>query len=167
VAVHVHACGFRRRLAVLTVALALVSSGAPAGEPRSATETRLEAAITGRVNAIRREHGRLPLRSNPALVDLARDHSRRMSRERFFAHEAPGGDTVADRLQAAGLGYRALGENIARSLNAPDPAAAAVEGWMASDGHRKNILREAFTETGVGVWRDGQTVHVTQIFRRP
>jgi uncharacterized protein YkwD len=38
---------------------------------------------------------------------------------------------------------------------------------MASDGHRKNILREAFTETGVGVWRDGQTVHVTQIFRRP
>jgi uncharacterized protein YkwD len=38
---------------------------------------------------------------------------------------------------------------------------------MASDGHRRNILREAFTETGVGVFRDGETVYVIQIFRQP
>jgi uncharacterized protein YkwD len=142
-------------VAVLVAALALASS------------SDLETEIASRINAIRNEHGLAPLRSNPALTDVARQHSRSMGREGFFAHEDPGGDSVADRLRAAGLGYRALGENLARSRNAPDPAAAAIRGWMASDGHRRNILREAFTETGVGVWRDGETVYVTQIFRRP
>jgi uncharacterized protein YkwD len=148
-------------VAVLVAALALASSsGATAQDP-------LETEIAHRINAIRKEHDLAPLRWNPALAELAREHSRTMGREGFFAHEDPGGDSVADRLRAAGLGYRALGENLARSRNAPDPAAAAARGWMASEGHRKNILREAFTETGVGVWRDGETVYVTQIFRQP
>jgi uncharacterized protein YkwD len=151
----------RRILGLLVVALALaVSSGAVA-------QARLETEIAGRVNAIRKEHGLAPLRSNPDLAALAREHSRGMGREGFFAHDSPTGGSVAERLRAAGLGYRALGENLARSRNALDPAASAVTGWMASDGHRENILEEAFTETGVGVWRDGATVYVTQIFRRP
>jgi uncharacterized protein YkwD len=159
--------GPRATLAVLALALGLVSAFAAAAPPRSATVAGLEAAIGDRINAIRAEHGLPPLRSNPALAAVAREHSRKMSRERFFAHEDPGGDSVADRLRAAGLGYRGLGENIARSRNAPDPAAAAVEGWMASEGHRANILRDTFTETGVGVWRDGEIYYVTQVFRRP
>jgi uncharacterized protein YkwD len=161
--------GVGRRLAlfVLAVVLALVCDVGAAVPPQSDSEARLETGITGRINAIREEHGLPALRSDPALASLARAHSRSMSRERFFAHEDPGGDTVADRLRAAGLGYRALGENIARSRNAPDPAVAAVDGWMASEGHRQNILRKAFTETGVGIWRDGETVYVTQIFRQP
>jgi uncharacterized protein YkwD len=144
----------------VALALALASTGA-------AVEARLETEIAGRVNAIRQEHGLARLRWSPDLAALAREHSRGMGREGFFAHESPAGGSVADRLRAAGLGYRALGENLARSRNAPDPAAAAVKGWMASDGHRENILEEAFTETGVGAWRDGETVYVTQIFRRP
>lgn len=154
-------------LSVLAVVLALVCGAGAAVPPQSESAASLETGITRRVNAIRAEHGLPPLRSNPALAAVARAHSQNMSRERFFAHEDPGGDTIADRLRAAGLDYHALGENIARSRNAPDPVGATVEGWMASPGHRKNILRRTFTETGVGIWRDGETVHVTQVFRRP
>jgi uncharacterized protein YkwD len=150
-----------RWLADLAVGLALaVASGV-------AAQARLETEIADRVNAVRKEHRLASLRWNPDLAALAREHSRAMGREGFFAHESPAGGSAAERLRAAGLGYRALGENLARSRNAPDPAASAVKGWMASDGHRENILEEAFTETGVGVWRDGATVYVTQIFRRP
>jgi uncharacterized protein YkwD len=148
-------------LVVLIVGLAVTASSGVAAK------AGLETGIAARINAIRQEHGRRPLRTSPALVELAREHSRSMAREGFFAHEDPAGGVVADRLRAAGLGYRVLGENLARSRNAPDPAAAAVRGWMASDGHRRNILREAFTETGVGIFRDGETVYVTQIFRQP
>jgi uncharacterized protein YkwD len=150
-----------RWLAGLAVTLAL------AAVTGVAAEARLETEIADRVNAVRKEHGLAALRWHPDLAALAREHSRDMGREGFFAHENPAGGSAAERLRAAGLGYRALGENLARSRNAPDPAETTVKGWMASDGHRENILDAAFTETGVGVWRDGETVCVTQLFRRP
>jgi uncharacterized protein YkwD len=159
--------GPRLALPVLAVVLVLVCAAGAAVPPQSDSEASREAEITRRINAVRAEHGLPPLRPNPALAAVARAHSLSMSREHFFAHEDPDGDTIADRLRAAGLDYHALGENIARIRNAPDPVRAAIEGWMASPGHRKNILRRTFTETGVGVWRDGETVYVTQVFRRP
>ncbi len=38
---------------------------------------------------------------------------------------------------------------------------------MQSPGHRKNILHPDFTQTGVGVCRDGSTYYFTQVFLRP
>ena len=38
---------------------------------------------------------------------------------------------------------------------------------MKSAGHRENILRPDFTDTGVGVCRDGTTYYFTQVFLRP
>ncbi|WP_373370355.1 CAP domain-containing protein [Alkalicoccobacillus plakortidis] len=49
---------------------------------------------------------------------------------------------------------RRLGENIA--LNYVD-GAAAVEGWLNSEGHRVNLLHEGFTELGVGVYEKSFT----------
>jgi uncharacterized protein YkwD len=44
-------------------------------------------------------------------------------------------------------GWSALGENIAGGYPTAD---AVVAGWMASPGHRANILSPRFTEMGVG-----------------
>jgi uncharacterized protein YkwD len=38
---------------------------------------------------------------------------------------------------------------------------------MDSPGHRANILRPVFTETGIGVWRDGDQYYFTQLFMQP
>jgi len=158
----------RRRCLVAAGALAaLLAAGGPLAGAAPGPATRVEAAITARINAIRREHGLPPLRSIAAVAAVARAHSRRMSGGRFFAHRDPAVGDVADRLTAAGLGYRAAGENIAEVRGARDPAGMIVDGWMRSPGHRANILRGIFTETGVGAWDDGETLYVTQVFRRP
>jgi uncharacterized protein YkwD len=51
--------------------------------------------------------------------------------------------------------------------DARDPAAAAVNGWTQSAGHRDNILGESFTEIGVGVCQHGSTSCFAQVFLHP
>jgi uncharacterized protein YkwD len=90
-----------------------------------------------------------------------------MAEKDFFAHVSPAGENVADRVREAGHPYVLVGENLAMMTNAPQPAQIAVQGWMESPGHRENILRRGFTETGVGVCREGRTYYFTQIFMHP
>lgn len=57
---------------------------------------------------------------------------------------------------------RIVGENVASGYTSP---AAVMAGWMASSGHRQNILNGAFTRIGVGVASDANgTLYFTQIF---
>ena len=139
----------------------------PEIEPQSEKIAEMEAGVIDRVNAIRREKGLAELEPLPALSRIARDYSRRMSEEDFVGHTDPQGKGLDDRLLGAGLSFRTIAENIAQSTNMPDPVEAAVEGWMESKGHRRNILSEEFTQTGVGIWKDGGTYIFTQIFRKP
>jgi uncharacterized protein YkwD len=61
-----------------------------------------------------------------------------------------------------------VAENLYKCRGVDDPLVAAVEGWMESKGHRKNILGVEYTHTGVGiaVGADG-TIYFTQLFTRP
>jgi uncharacterized protein YkwD len=102
------------------------------------------------------------------IKDEARRHSLRMMELGFFSHHDPARGALAQRLSAAGLSFRGAAENLNYSRGYSDPPAAAVQGWMMSPGHRKNLLDSAFTHTGIGVARakDG-TWYATQIFLRP
>lgn len=147
----------------------------PAGRPttgmeaQSATLAQVERDLLRAVNSERSQEGLAPLEADPGLTRLAREYSRRMAREQFFSHTAPDGDTLADRVQEADIRYSMIGENLFKGVNVPTTrfTRMSVEGWMDSPGHRKNILRESFTETGVGVWKDGATIYATQLFSRP
>lgn len=139
----------------------------PEIEPQTEKIAELEAQVISRINAIRQEKDLGRLEPLPALSRIARDYSRRMSEEDFVGHVDPQGKGLDDRLLGAGMSFRTVAENIARSTNMPDPVEAAVQGWMESKGHRKNILSEEFTQTGVGIWKDGETYFFTQIFRKP
>ena len=61
-----------------------------------------------------------------------------------------------------------MAENLEFNHRADDPAAVAAGHWMASPGHRKNLLGESFVRTGVGiaVAEDGG-VWITQLFVSP
>jgi uncharacterized protein YkwD len=135
--------------------------------PQSEQIVRMEEEVRQRINKERAAHGLEPLSANAELARVARAFSRQMSEEGFFSHTDPAGRGMVDRLRAAGIRYRVSGENISMNINAPDPVDLAVRGWMKSPGHRDNILRGAFTETGIGIWRDGETYHFTQLFIRP
>ena len=49
-----------------------------------------------------------------------------------------------------GAPYAGVFENVGYQLNRPDPAAAMMEGWKNSPGHRKNMLLAEVAELGVG-----------------
>ena len=97
---------------------------------------------------------------------MARKHSENMARRNFFSHVSPEGLRLRDRARAVGiLRFTVLGENIAYNLGYDDPGAFAVENWMASPSHRKNILDVEFRAMAVGsfVGSDG-AVYLTQTF---
>lgn len=100
------------------------------------------------------------------LCRMARKHSENMGRRGFFSHVTPEGIRLRDRARAVGIvSFTVLGENIAYNLGYDDPGAFAVENWMASPSHRKNILDVEFRSMAVGsfVGSDG-AVYLTQTF---
>lgn len=99
------------------------------------------------------------------LSDVARSHSRSMRDNGFFAHQDPSnGASLRDRLNAAGISFRAASENIARVSGAGDPAGWAHGRLMDSPRHRKNILSRDYDVVGVGVSQRGNEYWITQVF---
>jgi uncharacterized protein YkwD len=108
------------------------------------------------VNRERAAHGEAPLRPNEDLQHAAQAHSENMAAAGYFEHDGPGGTSFLQRLKAAGYIYSSnleysVGENIAwGSLQDATPA-AIVAAWMASPGHRANILNSSFRDVGIGI----------------
>ncbi len=110
-------------------------------------EAVAQAQVLVLVNDERAKAGCRPLAANSALGDLAEDFSEAMATEGFFDHTDPSGATPWDRAEAAGISDLG-GENIARGQA---DAQAVMDAWMASPGHRANILNCDFQTLGVGV----------------
>ena len=104
------------------------------------------------VNLERAKYGLAALTEDWELSRVARYKSQDMHDNRYFAHNSPTYGTPFQMIRAFGLSYRAAGENIAMGYRTP---AAVVAGWMASEGHRANILGSAYTKIGVGYVADG------------
>ncbi|MER8184535.1 sigma-70 family RNA polymerase sigma factor [Kitasatospora sp. NPDC094015] len=100
------------------------------------------------VNTERSKAGCGAVKANAQLASAAQKHSDDMAARGFFDHTNPDGAGPQPRIEAAGYKWSTWGENIARGQQ---DAAAVMDAWMHSDGHRANILNCAFTELGVGV----------------
>lgn len=128
----------------------------------------LERRVVEEVNRIRRERGLGTLAVDDRLSGVARHHSQAMADEGFVDHVDPTGRAPADRVSEAGIDFRAVAENIHVNRGAADPVQEAVDGWMGSRGHRKQILGRDFAVTGVGVVLDDEGVfYFTQLFLQP
>jgi uncharacterized protein YkwD len=99
--------------------------------------------------AARAAAGLRPLVRDQRLDAIARAHAIRMAAAHDLAHDAGDGSPV-DRLRAAGLDARDVGENVA---HAPSIALAHRALW-ASPSHRANLLGAEFDRVGVAVSRD-------------
>ena len=81
-----------------------------------------------------------------------------------FSHTRPDGSKFYTVFEG-GYAYSAIGENLAAGFNT---AASVVDGWMNSDGHRANILKEAYTQIGIGIKKDAEgRIYWVQIFANP
>jgi uncharacterized protein YkwD len=100
------------------------------------------------VNEVRAKHGLRPLKVDPALARTARSYTATMIRTDVFTH----GDMFG-RLAGSGAAGPAYGENLAWGTGPYATARGVVRGWMASPGHRANLLRPGWNRIGLGALR--------------
>lgn len=103
------------------------------------------------VNRARGEEGLAPLVLDDDMVDAAQQRAQELLVS--YSHTRPNGSSYYSVLSEAGLPYSPGGENIAAGYNTVEEV---FSGWMNSDGHRKNILKEGIGTCGFGyAWKSG------------
>jgi uncharacterized protein YkwD len=106
-----------------------------------------------------------PLRWNENLAAVARAHSRNMLEQGFFDHVDPEGRTVSARISAAGIPWRALGENIAIDGTVLGAEAAFMNEPRFQRNHRANILNANYTDVGIGIVKGPNgSLYITEDF---
>jgi hypothetical protein len=143
-------------IGLLATVLTPVAAGAA---PRYAGE---EQRFLDLMNADRRSRGLGDLVSTPSVAAVARDWSQTMAADGTLRHNP----NVARQLKVT---WTRWGENVGWASNAGGGDLVAVtrrlhRGFMASDGHRANILG-AYNQVGVGVATDDAgTMWATMVF---
>ncbi|HVZ73699.1 MAG TPA: CAP domain-containing protein [Polyangia bacterium] len=138
-----------------------------AGYDAASVDTRqAEAQLFALINRDRRAAGLPGLAPDPALANVAREHSVDMLKNHFVGHISPTTGSPADRVKHAGLTFKRLAENVARNGSVEE----LEIGLMASPGHRSAILDPQAKSVGVGVVIDDSTpgsldLYATQLFR--
>jgi uncharacterized protein YkwD len=134
-------------------------------EVRYRSSEEAEREMVKLINQDRKEYNLPPLRALPELSRIARQHSKDMRDNHFFAHYSLRSGTPQDRIARSSIAYSSITENIAQDSSLE----RAEEQLMGSPGHRINILDPKATHVGVGVvfGQDPsgvQIMHITQNF---
>lgn len=123
--------------------------------------------IINSVNYERSIHNLNTLEVNEVLTVIAQDKAQAIIKVQVLAHNLPGRPfyTFADD---RGYEYKVLGENLAIDY---EDAKSTTDAWMNSPLHRKNVLDERYTQTGVAVLPvtlgGKETILTVQIFAKP
>jgi uncharacterized protein YkwD len=125
--------------------LAGCSPGGPGPSPGGAVSPAqlTRAAILDAINGVRKANGRAPLAWNGQLATAARSQAELMAQKDQMSHTM--GGSLRARVTAAGY-EGAVGENLAAGQKT---LGQAIEGWLASPGHRSTLLSAKFTEFGL------------------
>ena len=166
---------------IVAAVAVLCALAAPATAARSHTRTvagdpGLEQGVLVAINDFRARHHLAPLRLSRPLSAAADAHSLAMARRGFFAHESADGSAFWKRVRRfytdRGFSRWSVGENLLWS--SPDvDAAGALEMWLNSPPHRKNLLTPGWREIGLsavhvsaapGVYEGRETTILTADF---
>ncbi len=148
----------RLLIALTAAALAVPAATAAAADcpgadlqPDQANGAQVAAATICLVNEQRAAAGIGPLSMNDKLSATSAAYASEMVDRGFFAHTAPDGVGLVDRINHSGYVWVKAGENLAWGSGVLATPAKIVDAWMASEGHRRNILDAGFREVGFGL----------------
>jgi uncharacterized protein YkwD len=114
------------------------------------------------VNQTRRDNGLHPLAWNDALAGAAQLRASELNSN--FSHTRPDGTEFTTVLSQFGIRTTAWAENIAQGQS---DAAAVMNSWLNSKGHRGNMLSGNFSQLGVGAFPlPGRGLSWVQLFAR-
>lgn len=101
-------------------------------------------------NKNRKENGNLEGLKENADLDFSADKKLKdMFKKQYFEHMSPSNIGVGDLGKEVGYEYIVIGENLAMGNFKDDKS--LVDAWMASVGHRANILNKNYVDIGVAV----------------
>lgn len=164
---------FREVSLGIIVASSIFLLGVSAGSSFFIRQTVLGANITASVlidltNESRIAFNESPLVRNTLLDKAAQMKATDMVEHEYFAHNSPTGVTPWHWFKEAGYTFLYAGENLA--INFVD-AQAVRDAWLASPKHRENLLDVKFEEIGMatmdGMYKDGSTMYIVQLFGTP
>jgi hypothetical protein len=114
-------------------------------------------ALADGVNEARRAGGAKAVMLSQDLSRAAQAHAEEMAERGFFAHASPDGQAPLDRLRREAplaIAFE-LRENLSKAegegrMEPEERARGVVERWLASKGHRDNLLARSVTHAGYG-----------------
>ena len=162
-----------RRFVTIALASSLLFSVLPAASAQAVTSSAIRTALETKINASRTLRGLRPLRLTTTLMkcDAASpsgtscmqywsgDHAKRLAARGYLYHD------TSDRLWnevPRSAWWRA--ENVGYMTNRIAVADAIHKAFMASPGHRENILERRATHMAIGVYQSGGKIWVTERF---
>ena len=104
-------------------------------------------------SAERQRAGLQPLTANNRLAAAAEMQARYMAGRQRIGHDGPHGSHFSERVRATGYPLCHGAENVAGGQVS---ARAVTRDWMASVGHRANILDPRMTQGAVAAVRDAR-----------
>lgn len=120
-------------------------------------------------NEARKAEGLPPLAGNSKLDASAKLKMEDMFNLQYFEHTSPTGKKVSDNVMAVGYDYIIIGENLALGQFENDKD--LVDAWMASPGHRANILNSRYSDIGIalgkGIYEGNEVWIAVQHFGLP
>lgn len=104
--------------------------------------------LSKKINNIRLEQGLGSLATSSRLMQAAQMKAEDMVARGYFAHTSPDGISPWHWFYKADYKPRFAGENLALSFSLK---ADIVKHWLDSPSHKRNIMKENYTETGFGI----------------
>ena len=133
--------GYVTRFFVMLVVWLAVSG------PLQAQNTQdLSVAAQAWINAERTKAGLRALEPSQALSRAAAAHASDLAQAGQFSHSGSDGSSVGQRVRRQGYGFCFVAENIAKGQGSLDEV---LRGWMASEGHRRNMLAKPARDFGL------------------
>jgi uncharacterized protein YkwD len=125
--------------------------------------------ILALVNAERAAHGVAPVRWSDDFAATAKIRVGEIPLRFTPDHRRPDGSEWHTTVRDAGLSFTTLGENMARGGHTVQGAnwytpRMVMDSWMASEGHRANILNPRFELLGVATYDLDGTRYYVQHF---
>ena len=120
-------------------------------------------ALLNQINTWRAADGKAPLTMTSGLVASAHKHNLRMAAGCGMQHQCSGEASLGSRITAEGISWRAIAENIAWHSSVPSSGVLAAATGLndamhaetpPDDGHRVNMLNDAYHRVGIDVIRD-------------
>ncbi|MBO5142399.1 MAG: SH3 domain-containing protein [Clostridia bacterium] len=99
------------------------------------------------INKQRTQNGLSELKFDAEVQRVAKIKAQDLVDNNYFSHNSPIYGSPFEMMKSFGITYKAAGENIAGNSTIQ----GAVTAWMNSEGHKANILSNAYNYTGIGI----------------